>query len=426
MRVLVVGAGGREHSLVWKISTSSLVDEIFCAPGNGGTAEIASNIDIKAENTGALIHFAKKEKIDLTVIGPEGPLVNGIMNAFKGEGLTVFGPSKNAAMIEGSKVYAKILMDRVNIPQAAFQHFHTAEKATEYLKEQNYPLVIKASGLAAGKGVIIVHSQDEAKKIVQDIMVNNRFGKAGKTIIIEEFLRGEEVSLLVLSDGKSVLPFVSSQDHKQAYDDDRGPNTGGMGAYAPAPILDETQTGKVIDTIIMPVLDGLRKEGIKYQGVLYAGLIITDDGPKVLEFNCRFGDPETQAILPLLKSDLAEALLMTTRGELKHAKFEWSERSAVCVVLASGGYPDTYEKGKEITGLEKLKGRDDVVVFHAGTRKDRQRTITAGGRVLGVTGVGKNLNEAIEVSYSAIGNITFNDMHYRKDIGQKGLKQNRL
>ncbi|MCK4234096.1 phosphoribosylamine--glycine ligase [candidate division WOR-3 bacterium] len=423
MRVLVVGGGGREHTLVWKIAKSPLVDDIFCAPGNGGTVEIANNIDINAEDIGELINFAKKEKIDLTVVGPEIPLVKGITNKFKGEGLNIFGPSKNAAMIEGSKAFAKLLMERVKIPQAAFEKFHNPERATDYLRKQNFPIVIKASGLAAGKGVIIINSFDEAEKTVKEIMTNKKFGTAGETIIIEEFLKGEEVSLLVLTDGVTILPFLSSQDHKQVYNDDKGPNTGGMGAYAPAPVLDRKEAGKVINSIILPVLDAMKTEGAKYKGILYVGLMITEDGLKVLEFNCRFGDPETQAILPLINSDLVEALLMTINGELKNAKIEWNDRSAVCVVLASGGYPGKYEKGKEIHGLKKLKGRDDVVVFHAGTKKENGRLLTTGGRVLGVTGMGDNLKDAIQTTYAAIGEISFEGMHYRKDIGRKGLKR---
>ena len=421
MRVLVVGGGGREHTLVWKIAKSPLVDDIFCAPGNGGTEEIANNIEIKAEDIGSLLQFAKKERIDLTVVGPEAPLVNGITDAFKGEELNIFGPSKDAAIIEGSKAFAKKLMKRVGVQQAGFQEFSDAENAITYLREQHFPIVIKASGLAAGKGVIIANNIDEAEKTVHDIMVNKRFGKAGTIIIIEEFLKGEEVSLLVLTDGEAVLPFLSSQDHKQVYDNDSGPNTGGMGAYAPAPVLNKEEAGKVIDRIILPVLSGLRKEGVSYTGVLYAGLMITDDDTKVLEFNCRFGDPEIQAIMPLCNSDLVEALLMSLNGELKSARIEWNDGSAVCVVLASGGYPVKYEKGKEIEGLESFKGKEDVILFHAGTKKENGRLLTAGGRVLGVTGMGSNLKEAIETTYSAVREITFEGIHYRKDIGRKGL-----
>ena len=421
MRVLVVGGGGREHTLVWKIGRSSLVDEIFCAPGNGGTTEIANNIDIKANDIGSLLTFAKKERIDLTVVGPEVPLVDGITNSFRNEGLTIFGPSKDAATIEGDKSFAKRLVKKVDIPQAAFMDFHEPQEAIGYLKEQSFPIVIKASGLAAGKGVIIVNNMDEAEKTVQDIMLNKRFGKSGEIIVIEEFLTGEEVSLLVLTDGKNVLPFLSSQDHKQVYDDDRGPNTGGMGAYSPAPVLNEEEAGKVIDRIILPLLQGMRNEGAQYTGVLYTGLMITVDGPKVLEFNCRFGDPEIQAIMPLFNSDLVETILMTINGELKNARIEWSRGSAVCVALASGGYPGKYEKEKEITGLERLKGKKDIVVFHAGTKKENGRLLTTGGRVLGVTGIGNTLKETIETTYSAVEEISFEGMHYRKDIGKKGL-----
>jgi len=421
MRVLVIGGGGREHTLVWKIGRSSLVNEVFCAPGNGGTTEIANNIDIKANDIGSLLTFARKERIDLTIVGPEAPLVDGITDSFRNEGLTIFGPSKDAATIEGNKSFAKRLMKKVDIPQAAFMDFHEPQEAIDYLRKRSFPIVIKASGLAAGKGVIIVNNMGEAEKTVQDIMLNKRFGKSGEIIVIEEFLRGEEVSLLVLTDGKNVLPFLSSQDHKQVYDDDRGPNTGGMGAYAPAPVLNEEEAGKVIDRIILPLLQGMRNEGAQYTGVLYAGLMITVDGPKVLEFNCRFGDPEIQAIMPLFNSDLVETILMTINGELKNARIEWSHGSAVCVALASGGYPGKYEKEKEIKGLERLKGKENIVVFHAGTKKENGRLLTTGGRVLGVTGIGNTLKEAILTTYSAVKEISFEGMHYRKDIGKKGL-----
>jgi phosphoribosylamine--glycine ligase len=421
MKALIVGSGGREHALVWKISQSPLVAELFCAPGNGGTSEIAANISITADDPGALINFVKKEKVDLTIVGPEAPLVGGIANSFHSEGLKLFGPTKNAAMIEGSKAYAKILMNQVNVPQASFELFHNPDSALSYLSSQRYPIVIKASGLAAGKGAIVARTKDEAEKAVKELMIERRFGKAGETILIEEFLKGEEASLLALTDGDTILPFVSSQDHKQVYDNDEGPNTGGMGAYAPAPILNEGAASGIVDTVMLPVIDALKKEGVRYKGVLYAGLMISGEEAKVLEFNCRFGDPETQAILPLLKSDLFEALLMTVNGELKQAKFDWLQQSAACVVLASGGYPLTYEKGKEIRGLDHLKGRKDITVFHAGTKQEHGKMLTSGGRVLGVTGTGNNLKEAIDTTYAAVEHISFDAMHYRKDIGQKGL-----
>jgi phosphoribosylamine--glycine ligase len=423
MKVLVIGSGGREHALVWKITQSALVDEVFCAPGNGGTAEIASNIAIAEDDPGALINFAKKEKIDLTIVGPEAPLVRGIANSFRSEGLRLFGPTKNAAMLEGSKAYAKILMQQARVRHASFELFHNAKSALSYIKSGPLPAVIKASGLAAGKGVIIVRTQQEAEDTIKEIMIEKRFGKAGETILIEEFLKGEEVSLLVLTDGETILPFVTSQDHQQAYDNDEGPNTGGMGAYAPAPVLGEEATANIVDTVLRPVISALKKEGVRYKGVLYAGLMIGEGGAKVLEFNCRFGDPETQAILPLLKSDLFEALLMTANGELHQTKFEWMEGSAVCVVLASGGYPGKYEKGKVIQGLDDLRNRSDVIVFHAGTKRENGRLLTAGGRVLGVTGMGNDLTQAIATTYAAIESISFDALHFRKDIGQKGLNR---
>lgn len=422
MKVLIIGGGGREHTIAWKIKQSSLVDEIYCAPGNGGTHQVATNIAIASDDHGALINFAKREKVGLTIVGPEAPLVGGIANAFQSEGLKIFGPAKNAATLEGSKAYAKILMQRLGVPQASFELFHNPDTALSYLASLSFPAVVKASGLAAGKGAIVARTPDEAENAVKEIMIEKRFGKAGETIIIEEFLAGEEVSLLVLTDGETVLPFLSSQDHKQAYDNDRGPNTGGMGAYAPAPLLAKEDAGNIIEKIVLPVIEELRKEGVRYRGVLYAGLMISGGEAKILEFNCRFGDPETQAILPLLKSDLLEALLMTVNGELKRAKFDWFQQSAVCVVLASGGYPAKYEKGKEVKGLDRLNSRKDVTVFHAGTKHAQGKLLTAGGRVLGVTGTGDNLREAIETTYTAIESISFDDMHYRRDIGQKGLR----
>jgi phosphoribosylamine--glycine ligase len=422
MKVLVIGGGGREHTLAWQIRKSALVDDIFCAPGNGGTEEIAENIYIKAENIGELLKFAKEEEIDLTIVGPEAPLVKGIVNAFQNEGLKIFGPNRDAAIIEGSKAFSRKLMKKMGVSQPSYKIFNDVQRATDYLKEKSYPIVIKASGLAAGKGAIIVTNPEEAKDTIDDMMVKKRFGKAGEKVVIEEFLQGEEVSLLVLTDGKDVLPFISSQDHKPIYEGDKGPNTGGMGAYAPAPILYQEETGKVIDTVILPVLSGLKEEGINYRGVLYAGLIITEQGPKVLEFNCRFGDPETQAILPLLDSDLAESLIATIEGDIKNVNFRWTNGSAVCVVLASGGYPVKYEKGKQISGLENLKPREDVVVFHAGTRREKGKLITSGGRVLGIAGIGNNLKQAIETAYSAVEKISFDNMYYRKDIGKKGLQ----
>ncbi len=423
MKTLIIGSGGREHTLAWKIRQSPLVEKIFCAPGNGGTTDIAENIAISPDDPGALINFVKQEKIDLTIVGPEAPLVGGIANSFHSEGLKLFGPTKNAAMLEGSKAYAKILMNQAKVPQASFELFHNPDAALSYLSSQSFPIVIKASGLAAGKGAIVARTKEEALKAVNDIMVKKRFGKAGDTILVEEFLKGEEVSLLVLTDGKTILPFLSSQDHKQAYDNDAGPNTGGMGAYAPAPILSAEEADKIIDTIILPVINALKKEGVRYRGVLYAGLMINEEAAKVLEFNCRFGDPETQAILPLLKSDLFEALLMTVNGELDQMRFHWMDGSAACVVLASGGYPAKYEKGKEITGLDRLKQRKDVTVFHAGTKKEKAKFLTAGGRVLGVTGTGNTLAQAIEITYGAIQELSFEAMHYRTDIGQKGLQR---
>jgi len=431
MRILVIGSGGREHALVWKISQSKLVDKIFCAPGNGGILKQAECIEIKAEDIDSLLDFARKEKIDLTVVGPEAPLAKGIADEFKKYGLRIFGPTKLAARLESSKVFAKELMYKYNIPTANFRIFDSPEEAKYYVEEKGAPCVIKADGLAQGKGVIVAKNIDEAFKAIDLIMVERIFGDAGKKIVIEDYLEGEEASIIVITDSKEFITFPSSQDHKRVFDNDEGPNTGGMGAYSPLPIINEEMGKEIEKRIISRIIDGLAKEGVTYQGALYAGLMITKDGPKVLEFNVRFGDPETQAILPRLDSDLVEMILATTEGKLhKFKKFgplNWDKKSCVCVVCASKGYPGEYEKGKIIYGLEEVEKMEDIIVFHAGTKlqkiNDKYEIVTNGGRVLGVTGLGKNIKEAIENTYRAVEKIYFEGMHYRKDIGRRALER---
>jgi len=422
MRILVIGSGGREHVLVWKIAQSKLADKVFCVPGNGGISDIAECVDIKIDDIPALLDFTKKEKIDLTVVGPEAPLALGIADEFTKYKLRIFGPDKSAAQLESSKVFAKELMAKYNIPTANFKIFNNIEEATAYIDKIGAPCVVKADGLAAGKGVVVAKSVDEAKQAVYSMMQEKIFGQAGNKIIIEECLEGQEASILVLVDSKSVLPLASSQDHKRIFDGDLGPNTGGMGAYSPAPIVSEKIFREILDKIIHRVIDGLVKEGIYYKGVLYAGIMLTQQGPKTLEFNVRFGDPETQAILPRLKSDLVEVMLATSNERLSHfTMLKWDNKACVCVVVSSKGYPGDYEKGKVISGLEQATKMEDVVVFHAGTKKFQGNYITNGGRVLGVTALGNTIKAAIDKTYKAVGKINFEGMHYRRDIGQKAV-----
>jgi len=422
MRILVVGSGGREHALVWKISQSKLCDKIFCAPGNGGIAQIAECIDIQAEDISGLLKFAQKEKIDLTVVGPEKALALGIVDEFVKAKLKIFGPSKSAAKLEASKVFSKELMAKYVVPTAQFKIFDNPDKAKEYIESTGAPCVVKADGLAAGKGVVVARNVDEAKAAVTSMMQDKIFGDAGKKIIIEECLVGEEASILVITDSKEVLALASAQDHKRIFDSDQGANTGGMGAYSPAPIVNEFVLKQVMDKIIYPIIDGLAREGIPYRGVLYAGIMMTKLGPRALEFNVRFGDPETQVILPRLKSDLVEVLLAASTGQLsKIGALDWDKRACVCVVCAAGGYPGNYIQGDAISGLEQAASLDDVVVFHAGTKKSGDKILTSGGRVLGVTGLGANIKEAIDRTYQAVDKIKFEGMQFRKDIGKKAL-----
>ena len=422
MKILVVGSGGREHALVWKLAQSPKISKIYAAPGNGGIEGLAEIVDIKVDDIEGLAVFAQNKAIGLTIVGPELPLVRGIVNIFTKKNLRIFGPTKKASQLEGSKVFAKKICRKYDIPTSNFEIFDNPKEAKDYIGKTDKPQVVKADGLAAGKGVIVTKDKEEAREAVELIMVDKKFGRAGERIVIEERLYGEEVSILVFSDGENILPLASSQDHKQIYDGDKGPNTGGMGAYSPAPVISNNVFDEIIDKIIKPTIYGMQKEGHPYKGVLYAGLMLTDEGPKLLEFNVRFGDPESQAIFPRLKGDLVEAIEAAIDGRLDEVKLEWDERPCVCVVMASGGYPGSYEKGKEIFGLGKTKHLRDIVIFHAGTGKEDNRILTNGGRVLGVTGLGNDIREAIDRTYNAINLISFDNMYYRKDIGGKALK----
>ncbi|MCK4353082.1 phosphoribosylamine--glycine ligase [candidate division WOR-3 bacterium] len=416
MKVLVVGGGGREHTLIWKIAKSPLVDKIYAAPGNGGIAEIAECLPISAEDIGGLIKFAKN--VDLVVVGPEVPLADGIINELpKGK---AFGPTKEGATIESDKSFAKELMKKVGIPSAEFKVFKSYESASAYIENAKEAIVIKVSGLAAGKGVFIIKDKEEAKSVLNEIMIERAFGESGNKIVIEEYLEGEEVSVIAFTDGKDFIPLLPCQDHKKLLDGEKGPNTGGMGAYAPA-ILTKLEIENVIEQIFEPCVWGLKKEGITYKGILYAGLIRTREGIKVLEFNCRFGDPETQPVLPLLETDIMEPILATIEENLKSISLKWKSDYATCVILSSRGYPVKYEKGKEIMGLNEIS---NALVFHAGTKKEGDKILTNGGRVLGVTGIGRSLEESIETTYKEIKHIRFDGMYHRKDIGKKGLKKN--
>ena len=417
MRVLVIGSGGREHALAWKISQSPLVKKVFCAPGNAGTATVAENVDIPADNIDGLRQFALITGIGLTIVGPEQPLVKGIVDDFEENGLRIFGPSQRAAEIEGSKVFCKNLMKKYGIPTAKYESFDSQDKFKLFTREDE-PVVVKASGLAAGKGVILCSNGEEARLAVQSIMSDKAFGNAGDQVVVEEFLTGQEVSLLAFTDGKTVLPLDSAQDHKAAFDDDKGPNTGGMGAYSPASIFTDKLKQIVLDQIMIPTVKAMAKEGRYYRGILYAGLMLTDSGPKVLEFNARFGDPETQPIIMRIQNDIVPIFEACIDGTLATQNLEWKKEPSVCVVMASKGYPGFYEKGREITGLNSGENKQ-TVVFHAGTKLDNEKVLTNGGRVLGVTALGSDINEAIKNAYNEVDKIKWDGIHYRKDIGSK-------
>jgi len=422
MKILVVGSGAREHAIVWKMSQSPLVEKIYCAPGNPGIAELATCVDIDANAINALLLFARNNGIDLTVPGPEGPLVRGLVDEFEAQGLAVFGPSQRAAELEGSKAFAKLLMRRNDIPTAEWVVFHDAGEAREFLDDCDYPCVIKADGLAAGKGSLIVHDLAEAEHALDRIMVQREFSDAGDKVVIEEFLRGEEASVFAISDGENFVVLSPAQDHKAIFDGDEGPNTGGMGAYAPAPVISEELMAQIVQQIVAPTIRGMAMENRPYRGVLYVGLMITEAGPRVIEYNCRFGDPETQVILPLLESDLVELLQKTAARQLAGYSVALRSKWATCVVMSSGGYPGNYETGKRIIGLESIRD-PRVRIFHAGTmRNEAGDLLTAGGRVLSVTAVGDDFGSAREAAYSAVGKIAFDGAYYRKDIGAKALK----
>jgi len=423
MKVLVVGNGGREHALVWKIRQSPLVGDVFCAPGNAGIAALADCVPIDTSNIVEVADFAQTVKADLTVVGPELPMVLGIADEFAKRGMSIFCPSRAAAEIEGSKAYARDFMEKHKVPSPRFRICMTEEAAQNFIKEApfKYPFVVKADGLAQGKGTVIVNDKKEAKDAVAAMMQDKKFGTAGAKLVMEEYLEGEEISFLLFSDGARVLPMVSVQDHKRALDNDRGPNTGGMGTVSPATNLSMDAHKQIMHDIVLPTIGGLAAEGRKYQGVLYAGLMITDGGPRVLEFNARFGDPETQVIMARMKSDLVPILKGVADGALKETKIDWAKEPAACVVMASKGYPDEAETGKEIRGLDSLKGAPDVMVYHSATALRDGKVVTVGGRVLGVTALGANLDAAVQRAYEAVSKISFDGMQYRKDIGQKAL-----
>ena len=422
MKVLVIGSGGREHALAWKIAQSKLLSRQFCAPGNPGTAGVAENIDIGADCIAELVKFAKVESIELSIVGPEAPLADGIVDAFTAEGLTIFGPSAGAAKIEADKAFCKKLLRSSSVPTAEGRSFNDLGDARKYIASRDEALVVKASGLAAGKGVFLCDRPEEALAAAEKIMGEQIFGEAGQTIVVEEMLQGQEASILGLVDGTNIYVLESSQDHKAIGDGDTGPNTGGMGAYSPAPVVTEEVMDQVVSGILVPSVDTLNRSGTPYRGLLYAGIMITPGGPKLLEYNVRFGDPETQPLMVRLKSDLLESLLAVCRGELDEVSLDWDPRPAVCVVMASGGYPDSYEKGKVIEGIEEAEKLGSTVVFHAGTAIKDGELVTSGGRVLGVTALGDDIAAAKARAYEAVSKINFDAAYYRRDISDKALR----
>jgi len=416
VKILVIGSGGREHTLAWKLKQSSGVDRIFCAPGNAGTAQLAENVTISVSDLPALVRFAKENRVGLTVVGPDDPLAAGVVDLFLAEGLRIFGPSKAAARIESSKIFAKELMRKEGIPTARAGTFDRSDDAIRFCYELRFPIVIKADGLALGKGVVIAPDAESARSTIDEMMNQDRFGEAGRRVVVEEFLRGTECSLHALVDGKNYRLLESARDHKRALDGDVGPNTGGMGAFSPANNWSSKLQSQFEEEIIRPVLGGLLVEGITFRGLLYPGLMITENGARVLEFNCRFGDPETQAILPRMKSDLLPLLEATIDGKIDNYSIEWDQRPAVTVVLASGGYPGKYEMGKSVSGLDEAAKIDGLQIFHAGTKQLNDEIVTAGGRVLAVTALGSTMAEARSRAYEAVGRIHFENCHYRRDI----------
>ena len=426
MQILLIGGGGREHALAWKLAQSAQVEKIWAAPGNPGIAAVekCECVELNLNDLDAVADFAEEHGIDLTVVGPEATLVAGIADVFASRGQAVFGPSKAAAQLEGSKAFAKNIMAKYDIPTAFFKVCEDIETAKAYVKEKGAPIVIKADGLAAGKGVVVAMTEAEALEAIDEMMgEQHKFGGAGARVVIEEFMQGEEASLLAFTDGEHIVPMIASQDHKRAFDGDKGPNTGGMGTYAPAPVLTDILRLRAVEKILKPIVAAMKTEGMPYKGCLYAGLMVCGDEVKVVEFNCRFGDPETQVVLPLLDGDLAEIMLACATGGLDKVDIGWKDKATVCVVLASGGYPESYKNGYPISGLDKAGALPDTVVFHAGTKISDGSVVTAGGRVLGVTASGKDIAEAQERAYKAVSFISFTDMQYRKDIAWRALKK---
>jgi len=422
MNVLIIGGGGREHAIAYKVKQSVRVKKIFCAPANAGILEFCEKTPVPSDDFEALAKFASENDVQLTIVGPEVPLCAGIVNTFHNHRLQIFGPDKKGAQLEGSKVFAKQFMKKYGIPTADFECFDNYEKALAYIDKKNAPLVVKADGLAAGKGVVVCKSTEEAKNAVKSIMQDKAFGSAGDQLLIEDMLYGEEASILALVDGRTIIPLEPAQDHKAVYDGDEGPNTGGMGAYSPAPIVTPAVMERINRKVLQPALEGILKEKIDFHGVLYAGLMIKDGEINVLEFNVRFGDPETQAVLPRLKTDFVDLCLATINGKLNSINLKWDPRPAVCVVLASGGYPGKYHKHLPISGVKSAEENPDVIVFHSGTDNSHGELVTNGGRVLGVTALGNDLPDAIETAYEAVEKIHFDQMHFRWDIGAKALK----
>ncbi len=419
MKVLIVGGGGREHAIAWKLSMSSKVDKIYCAPGNAGIEKIAQCVNINANDIKGLIDFAKEEKIDMTVVGMDDPLVAGIVDEFEKENLRIFGPRKNAAIIEGSKAFSKELMKKYNIPTAKYSTFDNYDDAYTYVKKGDFPVVVKVDGLALGKGVLICNTLEEAEAALKQIMIDKKFGESGNKVVIEEFLTGPEVSVLSFCDGKTIVPMVSAQDHKRAFDNDKGLNTGGMGAFSPSRFYTKEVACECMEKIFKPTVSALANEGREFKGIIFFGLMITKDGPKVIEYNARFGDPETQAVLPILETDIFDIFNACIDQKLETLDIKWSDNASCCVIMASGGYPESYKKGYEITGLEVCENKEDLFVFHAGTKIENGKIVTNGGRVIGVTALGENLEKAVKKAYDTIDTINFKDRHFRKDIGIK-------
>ncbi len=423
MKILIVGGGGREHALAWKLAQSPHCTELVAAPGNPGIAQVGECVDVAADDVEGLLALARDRGIGLTVVGPEAPLVAGVVDRFQAAGLRIVGPTQAAAQVEGSKAWCKDVMTHAAVPTAEYRSFTSPREAVRYIDNHEVPLVVKASGLAAGKGVFVCPTRDEARRAVETIMTEKAFGEAGDTAVVEECLKGEEASILALVDASTIYTLESSQDHKPVFDGDEGPNTGGMGAYSPAPVVTERMQNQVDREILVPMVHGMKAAEAAYKGVLYAGIMVTPGGPKVLEFNCRFGDPEAQPLLARLKTDLVEVLEALLDDRLDTLDLDWDPRPAVCVVMASGGYPGPYEKGKEITGLADADAMEDVVVFHAGTRAEDGKVYTHGGRVLGVTALGQDISAARDRAYEAVRRIRFHRAHWRTDIGVKAIRR---